>query len=141
MLKPLTSAAVGLFGCVLLFAGCGNRREAEAQFLGTWSRASMDSTTDLTFNSDHTFIQSGESLGEYTVFGSGKWYLDYKKIFIRFDHRDEGALVILYIADVTPEELKITHKDWVETYKRVKTLTREEVQRMAGKRVEYTTTP
>jgi hypothetical protein len=138
MLKLLIYLAMLVSGGLLL-ASCSTRDAAEAQFLGTWSRTSMDSTTDLTFNRDHTFIQSGESLGEYTVFGSGKWYLDYKKIFIRFDHRDEGALVILYIADVTPEELKISHKDWVETYTRVKTLTREEIQQMVGKRAERIT--
>jgi|GEM_PF-5355716 len=139
MLKPLTCLAL-LVGGALAFASCSNRRAAEAQFLGTWSRPNMDSTSDLTFNPDHTFISSGISLGEYTVFDTGKWHLDYKRIFIRFDNRDEGALVILNIADVTPDELKISHKDSVETYRRVRTLTREEIQQKIAKHVKYTPT-
>jgi hypothetical protein len=138
-----------LFVCsALLFAGCGNRHAAEAQFLGTWSRANMDSTADLTFSSDHTFIQSGESLGEYTVFGTGKWYLDYRRILVRYkpvisapDDSGEERLIIINITDVTPDELKISHKDWVEAYRRVRTLTREEIHQKAGRRVEHAVTP
>jgi hypothetical protein len=126
----------------VLFVSCSNRHVAEAQFLGTWSRVNnMDSTADLTFFPDHTFIMSGESLGEYTVFDTGKWYLDYKRIFLRLKDRDEGALVILNIADVTSNELTISHQDWIEVYRRAKTMTRAEIQDMAGKRVEHTTTP
>jgi len=125
----------------LLFASCSNREAAEAQFLGTWSRVNnMDSTADLTFFADHTFISSGESMGEYTIYDTGKWYLDYKRIFLRLNNRDEGALIILNISDVTTDELKIALKGWIETYKRVKTLTLEEIQQKVGKRVDYTIT-
>jgi hypothetical protein len=148
MLKPLTYFAL-LVCAGLLLSGCSNRRAAEAQFLGTWSRVNnMDSTADLTFFPDHTFISSGESLGEYTIFGTGKWYLDYKRILLREkplvsapDDSGEAKLYIINIADVTPDELKISHKDWIERYRRVKTMTRDEIQSMAGKRVEYSTTP
>jgi hypothetical protein len=137
MLKPL--ASIGLLCGVLLVTSCGNRREAEAQFLGTWRRVNnMDSSFYLTFYPDHTVISSGESLGEYTVFDTGKWYLDYKRIFLRFDNRDENGLLIMNVADVTPQELKISHEDFIEPYERVKTLTREEIQEMASKRAEQT---
>jgi hypothetical protein len=140
MLKPLTSATAGLFGCLLLLASCDNRREAEAQFLGTWRRINnMDSSFYLTFYPNHTFISSGESLGEYTVFDTGKWYLDYKRIFLRFNNRDENGLLIMNVADVTPQELKISHKDFIEPYERVKTLTREKIQEMVSKHTEQMT--
>ncbi len=140
MLKRVTY--LGFLTCsVLLIGGCSDRRRAEAQFFGTWSRANMDSTADLTFYPDHTFILSGESLGEYTVFDRGKWYLDYNRIFLRRKDRDEGALVIMNISDVTPDELKISHPDWIETYQRIPTKTPEEIESMVGKRVDYTTTP
>ena len=126
----------------LLFGGCDQRKTAEAQFVGSWhSSACIDCTFDLTFFPDHTFISSGESLGRYWINGVGKWYLDYKRIFLRRKDADEHALIILKVADVTPDELKISHGDWVETYKRVKTMTREEIQNMAEKPVEYSATP
>src|SRR5438477_13136760 len=110
MLKRIGSLA--LLACeFLLLANCSNRRAAEAQFLGTWTQSNMDSTEDLTFYPDHTFISSGESLGEYTIFSTGKWYLDYKRIFLHLNNRDEHPLVIMNVADVTPEKLKISHKD------------------------------
>jgi hypothetical protein len=99
----------------------------------------MDSSENLTFLPDKSFIQSGVSLGEYTIFGTGKWYVDYKRILVRYkplvsapDDSGEERLIIINVADVTSDELKISHKDWVETYRRVKTLTREEIQSMAG---------
>jgi hypothetical protein len=95
----------------------------------------MDSSFYLTFYADHTFISSGESLGEYIIFDTGKWYLDYKRIFLRRKDADEHALVIMAIADVTPNELKISHKNFIGPYERVKTLTREEIQEMVSKRV------
>ncbi len=140
MLRPVTH--LGLLACsVLLFASCSDRRTAEAQFLGTWSRTNMDSTADLSFYPDHTFILSGESLGTYTIYDRGTWYLDYKRIFLRRINRDENALVILNVSDVTPDQLAISHSDGVETYKRDKSMTPAQIQGMIGKRVEYTTTP
>ncbi len=130
-----------VIACLLLVSGCNQRKAAEAQFLGTWSRANFDSTADLSFYPDHTFILSGESLGEYTVFDRGTWHLDYKRIFLRRKDRDESALVIMNVSDVTSDELKISHADYVETYKREKAMTPEEIQSRVGKRVQYTTTP
>ena len=130
-----------VIGCLLLTGGCDQRKAAEAQFLGTWSHTNFDSTADLSFYPDHTFILSGESLGEYTVYDSGTWHLDYKRIFLRRKDRDESALVIMNVSDVTPDELKISHSDHVETYKREKTLTPAEIQSMLGKRVDYSTRP
>ena len=148
MLKPLTYLAA-LTWAGLLVASCSDRRAAEAQFLGTWTRVNnMDSTADLTFFRDHTFISSGESVGEYTIFGTGKWYLDYKRILLHMKplisapgDSGEDKLFIINVAEVTPNELKISHKGFIESYKRVKTMTREEIQSMAGNRVEYTTAP
>ena len=104
MLKPVTYLAL-LVCSELLFASCSNRHAAEAQFLGTWSRVNnMDSTADLTFFPDHTFISSGESLGEYVVFGTGKWYLDYNRILLRekpmFSAPDDSGEERLYIINI-----------------------------------------
>src|SRR5436305_10162304 len=117
-------------GCVLLVSGRNDRNAAEAQFLGTWSRTNFGSTADLSFYPDHTFLLSGESLGKYTVFDRGTWHLDYKRILLRRKDRDEGALVIMNVSDVTPDELTIRHADCVETYKRTKTMTPQEIQSM-----------
>jgi hypothetical protein len=127
-------------GSVLLLAGCSARRAAEAQFLGTWSRTNMDSTADLSFYPDHTFILSGESLSEYTVFDRGTWYLDDKRIFLHRNNRDENALIILNVSDVTADQLSIAHADHVETYKHEKAKSREEIAAMDGHQVDYTIT-
>jgi hypothetical protein len=140
MLKPVAYLVLLASSALLLLEGCSDRRAAEAQFLGTWSRASFDSTADLSFYPDHTFILSGESLGQYTVFDRGTWYLDYKRIFLRRKNRDENALIILNVSDVTGDQLSIAQSDHIETYKREKTKTPDEIAAMDGQRVEYTIT-
>lgn len=108
---------------------------------GTWhSSACIDCSFDLTLYPDHTFISSGESLGRYWVNDTGTWYADFNSIFLRRRDADERALVIMKLSDVTDKELKITHGDWVETWTRGKTMTREEIQSMVGK-ADYTSTP
>ncbi len=138
MLKlPLMTIA-----CVLLMSSCDGRKAAEAQFIGSWhSSACIDCTFDLTFYPDHTFISSGESMGRYWINDTGKWYLDYKRIFLRRKDADEHALLIMNVADVTPGELKISHADWVQTYTRIGAMTREEIQKKTREEVEYTITP
>ena len=142
MLRPISVVTLSL-ASLFVTAGCDRQRDAaEAQIIGTWHGAAcIDCTVDLTLYPNHTFISSGWSLGKYWVNDTGKWYLDYKRIFLRRKGADEHALVIMTIADVTPEELKIQHDDWVETYRRGKTMTPEEIQREASKPVEHTITP
>ena len=101
---------------------------------GTWhSSACIDCSFDLTLYPDHTFISSGESLGRYWINDTGTWYADLNSIFLRRRDADERALVIMKLVDVTDKELKITHGDWVETWTRGKTMTREQIQNMVGK--------
>lgn len=130
MLKPVFTLPF-VVACLLVTSGCDQRRVAEAQFIGTWhSAACIDCTIDYTFYPDHTFIMSGESLGRYWLNDKGRWLLDYKRILLRLKDREESQLIILNINDVTPDELKISHADGIETLKRIKTLTREDIQRL-----------
>lgn len=108
---------------------------------GTWhSSACIDCTFDLTLFPNHTFISSGESMGRYGINDTGTWYADFNRIFLQRRDADEHALVIMKLSDVTGKELKISHSDWVETWTRGKTMTREEIERMVGK-ADYTSTP
>src|ERR1017187_2748817 len=130
-MPKLTITLPFVVASLLVMSGCDQRKGAEAQFIGTWQSTScVDCTNDYTFYPDHTFIMSGESLGRYWLNDTGKWFLDYKRILLRRNNRKEPALVILNIHDVTPDEVKISHADRIGTLKRIKTLTREEIQRM-----------
>ena len=138
MIKPLRYLAV--LACCFAY-GC-DRSGADRQIVGSWTAPNFDSVSQFNFYADHTFILSGESLGEHVIFDKGTWMFDAKRILVRVKDRDEGKLVILNVVDLTQDELKIRHSDtWVETLKRVKTQTPEEIQTLVGKRVEYTITP
>ena len=118
------------------------RGPGQAVLYGTWhSSACIDCTFDLTLYPDHTFISSGESLGRYWIHDTGTWYADFNRIFLsRRDVDEHAPLVIMKLAGVTDNELKITNGDWVQTWTRGKTMTREEIQSMVGK-ADYTSTP
>ena len=77
-------------------------------------------------------------MATYTVFATGRWFLDHKRILLRIKDREDGELVIMNIADVTPTELKISHADHVETFGRIATKTAAQIHAMAGEQVEYT---
>jgi hypothetical protein len=110
------------------------RGPGEEVLYGTWQgEGCIDCTQDLTLYPDHTFISSGESLGQYTIYDTGTWYVDFNTIFLRRRNADEGALVLMKLSDVKEKELKIARNDRVETWTRGKTLTREQLQSMVGK--------
>ncbi len=137
------SAVMALAACgALVFAYERYYRGPGQEILyGTWhGSACIDCTVDLTLYPDHTFISSGESLGQYWINDTGTWYADFNTIFLRRRDADEQALVLMKLVDVTDKELKITHGDWVETWRRGKTMTREQIQNMVGK-ADYTYPP
>jgi hypothetical protein len=128
-LLALTLSAALIYGYERYYRGPG-----EEVLYGTWQgEGCIDCTQDLTLYPDHTFISSGESLGQYTIYDTGTWYADFNTIFLRRRNADEGALVLMKLSDVTEKELKIARNDRVETWTRGKTLTREQIQSMVGK--------
>ena len=77
----------------------------------------FDSTSEFTFNADHSLVCSGESLGQHAVFFKGTWLLDGKRILIR----EEDKLHIMNIDDLRPGELWIRESEGrIVTYKRIK---------------------
>ena len=128
VLAVVLSAAL-IYGYERYYRGPG-----EEVLYGTWQGSGcIDCSQELTLYPDHTFISSGESLGQYTIYDTGTWYADLNTIFLRRRNADEGALVLMKLADVTDKELKIARNDRVETWTRGKTLTREQIQSMVGK--------
>ena len=129
MLAVVLSAAL-IYGFEHYYRGPG-----QEVLYGTWHGSGcLDCSNELTLYPDHTFISSGESLGQYTIYDTGTWYADFNTIFLRRRAADEyPPLVLMKLSDVTEKELKIARGDRVETWTRGKTLTREQIQNMVGK--------
>jgi hypothetical protein len=129
VVSALAFCGAGIYGYERYYRGPG-----QEILYGTWhSGACIDCTMDLTFFPNHTFISSGESMGRYWVDDTGTWYVDFNRILLRRRDVDEHPLVVLKLADVTDTELKIAYGDRIMTYTRDKTMTREEIYRMADK--------
>jgi hypothetical protein len=132
------SGTLALAACCALVYGYERYYRGPGQEIlyGSWHNSDgMDYTIDLTLYPDHTFIFSGEGMGRYHIDGNGKWYADFNRIIFfpdRYDV-DQPALGAWRLAGVTDNELKITDGKWVSLFRRIKTMTREEIQSLADK--------
>ena len=135
--------AIAAFGALIYVYERYYRGPGQEILCGTWHNGDcLDCSFDLTLYPDHTFISSGEGMGRYWINYTGKWYADFNRIFLFPDRRDvdDPALAVLRLAGVTDTELKTTDGKGIMTYRRAKTMTRQEIQSLADK-ADYTYTP